>query len=98
MADELAKIDANRVKTALGVGDDANLELILVRVDPVTKRVLEDISIVASTVPVDPGNIAQRDQNHKTVSMGVTDDANLDPSPLIVDNRNNRLFVDTNVE
>lgn len=42
MADETAKRDLNRITVLLGIGDDADLEIIQIRVDPTTKRLLVD--------------------------------------------------------
>jgi hypothetical protein len=42
MANEIAQRDLNRITVLLGVGDDADLEIIQIRVDPTTKRLLVD--------------------------------------------------------
>lgn len=42
MVDEVSKRDLNRITVLLGVGDDADLEIIQLRVDPTSKRLLVD--------------------------------------------------------
>jgi len=42
MGSEVAQRDLNRITVLLGVGDDADLEIIQIRVDPTTKRLLVD--------------------------------------------------------
>ncbi|HHD92284.1 MAG TPA: hypothetical protein ENL06_01500 [Candidatus Portnoybacteria bacterium] len=49
MADERLKIDANYWKVSGAVTDDSNLDIVMLRVDPVTKRLkVEQSSLVSS--------------------------------------------------
>ena len=50
MADERAKRDVNRKTVIMGVTDDASLELVMVRVDPTTKRLKVSGTITSDTV------------------------------------------------
>ena len=50
MADERAKRDANRETVIMGVTDDANLELVMIRVDPTTLRLKVAGTITSETI------------------------------------------------
>ena len=54
--DEISKRDNNRVTAMLGVGNDSDLELITLRIDPITKRLLvEALSTVEGNASVGDG-------------------------------------------
>ena len=93
MAD--AQRDDNRMAVALG-WDETNLTTLPLRVDPVTKRLLLDITAVTTTTP--PTLSEQRDDNRMPTGIAVTDNAARTISPLIVDNRNGLLWLDVLVE
>ena len=86
-----AKTDDNREKTAIAADTNDAVQNLLV--DPVTGRLLLDITIVS-----DPGsttlNTDKIDENSEHLAQGVTDDASLTPTPFHIDNRNGLLFVD----
>lgn len=87
-----AKHDENAVHTALAVDTNGVVEAL--RCDPSTSRLLIDVTIVSSTVPATLPAQAKHDENCIPSAMGVTDDAAATITPLIVDSRNNYLFVD----
>lgn len=68
MADEIIKRDENHVTVGAGVGDDADLDILMLRVDPVSKRVLATISSIGATLAT-ASSIASRDQNHRPVCL-----------------------------
>ena len=47
MADEIIKSDANRVNVAAGVTNDANQDIVQLRVSPTNKRLLVDIPVIS---------------------------------------------------
>lgn len=68
MASEILKRDENRVTVVAGVTNDADQEVSMLRVDPVTKYLL----VVASSAAASSANtttIARRDQNNAPVCM-----------------------------
>lgn len=69
MADEVLKRDQNHVTVAGAVTNDADLEVTMLRVDPVTGYVLisEMGSVATSGIA---SQIASRDGNHAPVCMG----------------------------
>lgn len=69
MADEVLKRDQNHVTVGAGVGDDADKDIIMLRVDPVSKGLLVSSSTIDST-SANSSQIASRDGNHRTVCMG----------------------------
>ena len=52
MVDETIKSDANRVNVAAGVTNDANQNIVQLRVDPTTKRLLVDTGSSSGTASV----------------------------------------------
>jgi hypothetical protein len=65
MANEIASRDANNIPVALGVTDDSNLELRMLRADPTTKRL--KVSAIIST-----GTFAPVDASYVTLSTNAT--------------------------
>ena len=92
MANENSKRDENRVTTALGITDDANVEIRKLLVDPITGRLLITITPTSDTTPVQ--NKAGRDENRIVSGQAVTDDANADVKALLIDNLTGFLFID----
>lgn len=96
MSDEVIKRDNNSVPVAAGI--DTNGDIKMLRVDPVTHRLLIDIDFVSEvSAPTFPTALP-RDNNAVPVSGAVTDDSNQTPRPLIIDSRNGYLFCDVYVE
>ena len=92
-----AKRDENFIAVALGVSDTDGTTTLPLSVDPVTGRLLIEINgqlTDGNTVPLMVG----RDENWRETASAVTDDADETVSPLIVDNRNNYLYIDLLVE
>lgn len=85
-----ASRDDNRVVTLSGVNNSGRV--VPLQVDSVTGRLLVAINIVASTSPAVGAGNAERDDNHVPVALVV--DPNGDPHPLLVDARNDGLWVD----
>jgi len=93
----MGKIDGNRGYVAMAITDDVNQTPTALQVDSSTGRLLIEIAgIVTTSTPSLSGN--QIDGNSEHVPTAVTDDANLVETPLIVDNRNDYLFIDLNIE
>lgn len=67
--DEVMLRDENHVTVAAGVSPDADLDISMFRVDPITGYLLADISSAGAAVG-NPGSIASRDQNYRTVCLG----------------------------
>ncbi len=86
-----AKIDNNRNAAAIVVDTNGNPANLLV--DPVTGRLLIDVSIVSATTPV--LNNAKIDDNRRPNGLA-SDGTN--PRPLLIDNRNGFLWCDLTIE
>lgn len=69
MADEVIIRDENNAVVGAGVSDDANQEIMMLRVDPVTKYLLINVEEGSPTAAT-ASQIASRDQNNRTVCMG----------------------------
>lgn len=68
MADEILERDANHRTVGAGVTADTDKDIVMLRVDPVTKYLLAKIVNVGAT-SANAVQIADRDENHKTVCM-----------------------------
>jgi len=90
-----AERDNNRVTTEL-VWDDMNLTPEALQVAVASGRVLLDVAAVASTTPSDVH--PTMDSNNVPVACVVTDDSSATPTPLLIDSRNDRLFIDLTIE
>lgn len=85
--------DQNRRPVTAGV-NLANLATpIPFNMDPVTLRLLIDITFSSNAASIIPSH-DKHDENHRTTAYGVTDDSNMTPKPFMVDHTNNFLFVD----
>ena len=93
MANEISKRDVNRVTTALGITDDANVEVRRLLVDPSTGRLLITITPTSGTIQRRQ-NKAGRDENRIVSGQAVTDDANADVKALLIDNLTGFLIID----
>lgn len=89
--------DANRKSVGGGVNLVDSVTPLMLMVDPVTDRLLIDITLSTSTGSIIPSEVGH-DQNRKTTAYGVKDDAGLELSPLIIDHTNGYLFVDLVIE
>lgn len=69
MANEIISRDQNHVTVGAGVSPDTDLDISMLRVDPVTKYLLVVVSDTGASAGT-AGQIAKRDQNHRTVCMG----------------------------
>jgi len=69
MASEIILRDQNHVTVGAGVSDDADQDVLMLRVDPVTNYLLVDVTDTGATAATS-SQIASRDQNHRTVCMG----------------------------
>lgn len=67
--DEIIKRDQNFVTVGAGVSPDSDQDISMLRVDPVTKYLLIDVSASGAAVG-NTGNVAKRDQNHVPVCLG----------------------------
>lgn len=90
--------DANRKSVGGGVNLVDSATPLMLMVDPVTNRLLIDVTISGSTGSVIPKEVGH-DQNRKTTAYGVLDNAVVNTpqetlSPLIIDHTNGYLFVD----
>jgi len=94
MSNENAKRDENQVPVLLGLNNSDSVSTEEFRVDPVTDRLLIDVTLIADhAAPTLPATLP-RDDNHVAVRGGVTDDGSLSPSPFIIDTATGLLFVD----
>lgn len=66
--DEVIKREQNYKTVGAGVTEDANKDIVMLRVDPVTKYLLAKIINVGAT-SANAVQIADRDENHRTVCM-----------------------------
>lgn len=98
MANTNAIHDDNQSNGILGVSSADGVSTLPVRVDPVTGRVLMDITQISSTSVPTLGTTIPRDSNQVPVGRGVTDDTNLTPTPLLISSSNGFLLIDVNVE
>lgn len=71
--DEILLRDANYVTVGAGVSPDSDLDISMLRVDPITKYLLIDIT-AGSATSANSENIAKRDQNHVPVCMAYDED------------------------
>ena len=68
MANEILKRDENHVTVGAGVSNDADQDILMLRVDPVTGYLLADITEVGATSATE-SQIARRDGNHVPVCL-----------------------------
>lgn len=68
MANEVILRDQNSVVVGAGVTDDANQDITMFRVDPVTSYLLIDVNATTSSSANDQ-QIAKRDQNNTPVCL-----------------------------
>lgn len=66
--DEVIKREQNHKTVGAGVTEDVNKDIVMLRVDPVTKYLLAKIINVGAT-SANAVQIADRDENHRTVCM-----------------------------
>ena len=66
---EIITRDENSATIGAGVSSVDSASILMMRVDPVTGYVLTEITETAATAG-NSGQIASRDQNHRTVVMG----------------------------
>lgn len=88
-----AKTDANHEPTALGVTDDVAALVSAIICDPITDRVLINISMVNAENDVVATQLRE-DANHSPVATAVTDDANQDIRLIKVSPLTGRLLID----
>ena len=69
MASEIILRDENHITVEAGVSDDANQDITMLRVDPVTGYLLVAISSTTAT-SANTNSVARRDQNHIPVCLG----------------------------
>ena len=89
MTDEIIKRDQNNTTVGAGVTSDANKNITMLRVDPVTDYLLVSFSAGTSSAGT-ASQIAQRDQNNRTVCMG-WDDTNKVLQEILTDANGNLL-------
>lgn len=89
-----AKRDQNHITVALGYDAENDVTLPL-RVDPVTDELLIEIQPRPTYVPTATPSIAERDENHVTTTLAVTDDANLTEQIPAVNKVSGLLWVQT---
>lgn len=92
----VAQRDANFVTVGMGVSSVDGVTPLPILVDVVTGRLLVEIAIVTDVVGTLPSAPAARDANHVTV--GLASDGSGNPLPLMIDHRNNFLYLDVLVE
>lgn len=85
--------DENRKSVGGGINLSDLITPIQLMVDPVTNRLLIDVTLSGSLGSIVPTEVGH-DQNRRTTAYGVTDDVNENLSALIVDHTNGYLFVD----
>lgn len=95
-----ASIDVNRKPTAIGLGDDGVIYPF--KTDPVTGRLLIDITPVAEPASPVFHTASDIDVNRKNVATGLEHIIQQDTSgnilPFHIDSRNNLLFCDILIE
>lgn len=89
--------DGNSVAMMSGIDNVTGLP-VNVRIDPVTDRVLAEIYIVPSTVPVLSETASVKDGNSAGTTTGIKDNDSTSVLSTIIDNRNNLLYADILVE
>ena len=94
----IAKRDENLVTSFLAVSDDDGVTPVDVGIDPVTNRLLIEITPVSDSSPATLPTVAPRDGNNVPVHLLVTDDASETITPFLIDSRNGLLYVDVLVE
>lgn len=72
MSSEIIKRDQNHATIGAGIGNDSDQDIVMLRVDPVTKYLLTSLDSSSAT-SANSSQIASRDQNHRTVCMGWDD-------------------------
>lgn len=87
-----AKHDDNRVTSALA-WDTTNSTPKNLLIDPVTGRLLIDVTLVASHTATVPTSV-KRDDNRKPSLCATTDNASASVVPLLVEESTNYLLVD----
>lgn len=65
---EVIERDQNHRTVGAGVGNDADQDVLMLRVDPITKYLLVDVTNTGATSAIS-SQIASRDQNHRTVCL-----------------------------
>lgn len=68
MANEIISRDQNHVTVGAAITDDTDQDVTMLRVDPITKYLLIDITDMGATAGT-VAQIAKRDQNHKPVCL-----------------------------
>ena len=91
----MTQIDDNYQGVGKAVTNDASQDVKPLLVDPVTGRLLIEIT---NEVHVDVGVDSKIDQNFQGVAQAVTDDANENIKPLKVNPTNGKLLVDVLIE
>jgi hypothetical protein len=94
----MIKLDENRIAVGGAITDNANQDVAMLKCDPVTNRLLIEITPVVDSAPPTGLPNSVIDGNRVNTATGVTDDANLDTSLLIADNRNGYLYIDLIIE
>ena len=89
MADEILKRDQNHVTVGARVTNDADKDITMLRVDPITKYLLVQIS-AGSSSSANTLQIAKRDQNYKPVCLA-WDDTNKRLQEILTDANGNLL-------
>ena len=69
MADEIIQRDENFRTVGAGVSNDADQEILMLRIDPVTNRLLVDVISGTDTAETS-SPIASRDENFRPVCLG----------------------------
>lgn len=95
MSSEIIKKDENFVAVGAAVTNDGDADVSMLRVDPVTKHLLVDVSIVGSTSAVS-SQIARRDENFKPVCLAYNEDA--DELQEVLTDENGFILVDIEFE
>lgn len=73
MSSEIIKRDQNFRTVGAAVTDDADQDVTMLRVDPVTRYLLIDVTNVGAT-SANSGSIARRDQNYRPVCLAYDED------------------------
>lgn len=95
MSSEVIKRDENHMTVGAGVGNDADQDILMFRVDPVSGRLLAAISSAGSPVAAG-GSVASRDENHRPICLGYDEDN--DVLQEILTDENGYLLCDVAVE
>jgi len=91
MADEIITRDENYRVVGAGIGSDADQDILMLRVDPVTGYLLCNLASTGAT-SANASQIASRDQNNRTVCIAWNaDDEELQK---ILTDENGRLLCD----